>query len=128
MTPNLLFRTLLGALLLCWSNCAVVNRPGGVDVSIQNRSSRIIENCRARFGHYACSWGDVTPPFMSIYGAYPHPITPDTELHWVANGQPKVQAFDLRKVVPAGKAGRLAFTVYDDRAEVAFIEAAKAGP
>lgn len=91
-----------------------------VDVSVENKSSRDIENVRARFGDFACSWGNVGRTFKAIYGQYPHPITVDTELHWNVGGEQKVQKFDLRKIYPQGKSGRLSFTIYDDRADVSF--------
>ena len=109
-------------LLLFGTGCESIAMQPEVDVSVENKSSLDIANVRARFGDYACSWGNVGRTFKAIYGQYPHPITVETELHWDVDGQHKVQKFDLRKAYLPGKSGRLSFTVYDDRAEVSFRE------
>lgn len=121
MKQWVLFGVLCALLFITLSCQAMAMRPD-VDVSVENKSSRDIENVRARFGEYACSWGKVGRTFKAIYGLFPHPITPDTELHWDVDGQHKVKVFELRKTYPLGKSGRLSFTIYDDRAEVHFRE------
>ena len=122
MKLSLIFPALLCVLLFSGTGCESMAGPLEVDVSIENKSSRDIENVRARFGDYACSWGKVGRTFKAIHGQYSHPITAETELHWDVEGRHKMQKFDLRKTYPPGKRGRLSFIVFDDRAEVSFSE------
>jgi hypothetical protein len=79
-------------------------------------------NALARFGDYDCEWGNVGRTFSKSYLSFPHPITPDTELHWDEDGKHRMEKLDLRKIYPPGKSGRLTFTVYDGRVEVSFRE------
>ncbi len=120
MKPHRFLAVVVSSLLLWAMGCQSIASKPEVNVSVENKSSRDIENVRARFGEYACSWGNVGRTFKAIYGLYPHPITAETELHWEVDGQSKIQKLDLREVYPPGKSGRLSFTVYDDSAEVSF--------
>ncbi len=117
---------LLCTLLFASMGCQVMVMHIEVDVSVENRSSRDIENARARFGGFACSWGLLSSGAKKIHGQYPHPITAEAELHWEVNGQHKSRKFDLRELYSPGRSGRLAFTIYDDRAEVSFRELSSA--
>lgn len=112
----------LCAFLFTSVSCQAIAMRAHVDVSIENKSSRGIQNARARFGEFACTWGLVSSGAKKIYGDYPHPITAETVLHWEFNGEPKSQKFDLQKIYSPGKSGRLSFTIYEDRAEVSFRE------
>ena len=120
MKSALIVQNIVCALLFPATSCDSVAVPPEVDVAIENKSSRIIENVRARFGDYQCSWGLVSSGAKKIYGGYAHPITSQAELHWESAGEHKVHKFDLRTTYPEGKSGRLSFVVYDDRAEVSF--------
>lgn len=122
MKTSFFFVCVLCALLFSAASCQLPAMHPEVDVSIENRSSQDIENVRARFGDFACSWGNVGRTFKAIYGQYPHLITVETELHWDAGGAHRVQKLDLRGIYPTGKAGRLSFTVHDGRVEVTFRE------
>lgn len=119
---RLLLAGVVCAFLFTNVSCQAIAMRAHVDISIENKSSLDIQNARARFGNFACTWGLVSRGAKKIYGDYPHPITGETVLHWEFNGQPKAQNFDLQKIYPRGKSGRLSFIIYDDRAEVSFRE------
>jgi len=91
-----------------------------VDVEIVNKSSCNLGNAKAYFGDYVCEWGSVIVSTRKGFGFYPHPITPQTELHWDEAGGHRVEKIDLSKIYPPGKSGRLTFTVYDGRVEATF--------
>lgn len=93
-----------------------------VDIEIVNDCQRVLRNSLVRFGDFTCEWGTVIVATSKGYGHFPHPITPDAELHWDEDGKPRVEKLDLRKIYPPGKSGRLTFTVHDDRVEVTFRE------
>jgi hypothetical protein len=93
-----------------------------IDVVVENRSSHVLENVRARFGEFGTSWGLVSTGATKIVGQYPHAITPESELHWDVGGRHKQQTFDLRKIGPPRTPGRLVFTIYEERAAVEFRE------
>lgn len=120
------FRSLLAGLFFtllagCGSNGLATMKPE-VDVEIVNLSSRNLTNALARFGAHTCEWGNVGKTFTAGFGFYPHPITTKTELNWDEEGKSRAERLDLSKVYPAGKSGRLTFTVYDDRVDVSFRE------
>lgn len=124
-------RGVVGTILQAWLICVLLTACGGsglgvvkptVDVEIINRSSRDLENATARFGQHACGWGWVIRNATKGYGFYPHPITAEAKLHWDQEGKHRVETLDLGNIYPAGKSGRLTFTVYDDRVEVSFRE------
>jgi hypothetical protein len=117
-----ILQIVLCAFLAGLTACSTMSAEPKIDVAIENKSSKDVDNTRARFGQYECSWGFLSVDAKAINGQYPHPITAETELHWDMAGQQKEQKFDLSKVYPKGKSGRLTFTVFDDRAEVAFRE------
>jgi len=122
MNLRALFAGLLCLLLAgCGSRGLAAVKPE-VDVEIINKSSRDLENAKARFGDYACEWGWVIKTATKGYGFYPHPITAQTELDWDEGGKHRVEKLDLSKIYPPGKSGRLTFTVYDGRVEVSFRE------
>lgn len=117
--------------LLPWLICALLAACGGsglaamkpeVDLEIINQSSRHLENSQVRFGDQTCAWGRLVKTATAIYLYYPHPITAQAELHWDEAGGHRVEKLDLSKTYPAGKSGRLTFTVYDGRVEVVFRE------
>jgi hypothetical protein len=97
-----------------------------MEVEVVNYSSRDLLNAYARFGEYRCGWGIVGNSFSKSYLFFPHPITPDAELHWDEDGRHRMEKIDLRKIYPPGKSGRLTFTVHDGRVEVGFREKAPA--
>lgn len=105
----------------CGSSGLTMMKPE-IDVEIVNKSSRDLENAKARFGDHTCGWGWVIKSATKGYGFYPHPITAETGLSWDEPGGHRVEKLDLRKIYPPGKSGRLTFTVYDGRAEVSFRE------
>ncbi len=113
-----------------WLLCALLAACGSsglsavpkMEVEIVNQSSHDLENTRGRFGNYFCAWGRLMKTATASYLSYPHPITPETELHWDVDGKHRVEKLDLRKIYPPGKSGRLTFTVYDGRVEVSFRE------
>lgn len=114
--------------LLPWLLCVFLTACGTsglasvlkVEVEIVNQSSRSLENTLARFGGYECKWGYVGK--SASYMFYPHPITAQTELHWDDEGKHRMEKIDLSKIYPAGKSGRLTFTVFDGRVEATFRE------
>lgn len=93
-----------------------------MEVEIVNQSSHDLQNTLARFGGYDCEWGYVGKTFTKSYMFYPHPITAQAELQWDEEGKHCVEKIDLSKIHPAGKSGRLTFTVYYGRVEVSFRE------
>jgi hypothetical protein len=122
MKPNVLFAGLLCILLVgCGSNGLAAMKPE-VDAEFINKSSRDLHNTKVYFGERICEWGNVGKTFTAIYLYYPHPITARAELHWDESEGHRVEKLDLSKIYPAGKSGRLTFTVYDDRVEVTFRE------
>jgi len=93
-----------------------------IEVEIFNQSTIDMENAHVVFGKYICKWGWVSKSTSKGYMFYPHPITADAELHWDEVSGHRMEKIDLRKIYLPGKSGRLTFTVYDDRVEVAFRE------
>lgn len=93
-----------------------------IEVEIVNSSQCDIEDSRVHFGGNECRWGWVSKTARKSYLRYPHPVTPDVELHWNEDGKHRVEKLDLRKIYPPGKSGRLTFTVHDGRVEVTFRE------
>jgi len=105
---------LLMAAFFCPGCAAGIGRPD-VDVVIVNSSSHKLSNAEAQFGDYRCEWGTVGLKSTAGYGFFPHPITSDTTLSWWEEGRgQRSKKLDLRKIYPAGSAGRLTFTVSDD--------------
>lgn len=122
MKLNLLLAGLLCCLLAACGSSGLAAMKSEVDVEIINRSSRDLQDAFARFGDNDCKWGYVGRTFTAGYGFYPHPITAQTELQWDEEGKHRMEKLDLSKIYPAGKSGRLTFTVYDGRVEVSFRE------
>ena len=110
------------SIFACLIACSTMMAQPEIDLRIENKSSKDVEHTRARLGKYESSWGHVSVAANATNGLYPHPITAETELHWDVLGQHKEQQFDLKKIYPKGKSGRLTFTIFDDRAEVSFRE------
>lgn len=124
MKFSLLF-VVLCALLFTAASCQVAGVRPELDVSVENKSSRDVEHVRAKFGDYACSWGNVGRTFKAIYGQFSHPITSQAELQWDVDGKRRTQKFELGGIYPSGKSGRLSFIIHDDHAEVTFRELAR---
>lgn len=122
MKPFLSAYLLLVSLIVGCSGAGLASAKPEVHLEIVNKSSRRLDNALIRFGKTECEWGDVGKTFTAGYGFFPHPVTPDAELHWDENGKHRVEKLDLRKIYPPGKSGRLTFTVFDDRVEVTFRE------
>lgn len=120
MKPGSLILGLFFVLLVACGNIRLAAVPPEIGVEIVNRSSRDLENAKAQFGAYSCEWGWVIKGATKGYGFYPHPITAQAELHWDESSGHRVEKIDLRKIYPAGKSGRLTFTVFDDRVEATF--------
>jgi hypothetical protein len=116
------FPRVLLAVLFIETGCGSIAMQPEVNVSIENKSARLLENVRAHFGEYECAWGLVAAGATKIYGHYQHPITRETELHWDEAGGHRVQKLELGKIYPPGKSGRLSFTIYEGHAEVEFRE------
>lgn len=91
-----------------------------MEVEIVNHSARSLENAVVRFGSNDCRWGSVGKSASYLF--YPHPITPEAELHWDEDGKHRMEKLDLKKIYPKGKSGRLTFIVHDGRVEVTFRE------
>jgi hypothetical protein len=103
-------------------SCAQVSNLPQLELEVSNSGSRSVQNTFAKFGDNLCSWGWVSAGATKSYLHFPHPITPDAEMHWDEEGKHRVEKLDLRKIYPPGKSGRLTFTVHDDRVEVTFRE------
>ena len=97
----------------------MVARPD-VDLEIVNRSTESLRNTTAHFDDSICEWGAVGKTFTAAYLFFPNPVSMDVELHWDESSGHRVEKIDLRKIYPAGKSGRLTFTVFDDRVEATF--------
>ena len=82
MKPTHLVSWLVCVLLTACGGGELVSMSSKMDVEIINQSSRDLQNALARFGDYDCKLGYVGKTFTAGYGFFPHPITPDTELHW----------------------------------------------
>lgn len=115
-------RIFLYAFLTTLTACSTMSAQPRIDIAIENKSSKDIENARVRFGKYECAWGYVSVGAEKIYGRYTHLITMEAELHWDVAGRHKEQKFDLNGIYTIGKSGRLTVTVFGDRAEVDFRE------
>ncbi len=125
MKLKLFFIALYCFLLVGCGNSGIAGVKPEIDVEIINLSSRDLENAKAHFGQYVCEWGWVVKNATKGFGFYPHPITPETKLHWDEEGKNRVEKLDLQKIYQAGISGRLTFTIRDERVEVSFRERGK---
>lgn len=116
------FSYLLALFLVPLAACGMVLRRPAVELMIVNKSAYVIKEARVYLGANVCGWGTVIPAGTKGYMHYPHPITPEAELHWEGANGPQVRKLDLKKIYPTGKSGQLVFTVFDDRVEVKFTE------
>ncbi len=93
-----------------------------VEVEMVNDSRQDMEKTEARFGVHVCKWGVVVSKSSASFMNFPYPITEYAELRWEVAGRQELRRIDLREFYRSGVSGRLTFTFFGDRIDVAFRE------
>jgi hypothetical protein len=120
MTSFRLFHA-FGLLLLLTLCRVTASAAANLEMEIVNKGSTSLNEVEVHVGKYACRWGLVVKNGRKSYLYFPHPITPTAEFHCDTDGKHRVHPLDLKTIYRNAKSGKLNFTVYDDRVEVAFV-------